>query len=202
MKTLRVLALLAALLPSLAFAQSINNPVPVGATKHLLSSVIIRPGNTTAYAGTPTTPQLICATTAGPICAPITITASQIVNNNGNVTGVRLVKSTTGATGSTFLVLLYQTPPTIAAATFDAAAYTPKLADMQSNAFLGSWGCSTQVVNGDNSTYECTSNTPSGNQAFNLVDGVLRALVLTTGAYAPGSQENVFLQLDVLATVQ
>lgn len=196
------IALLFCLLPVFAMAQSVSNPLAVGATKHLLSTALVRAPNTTAYAGTPTAPQVICAAASVTLCVPVPILVSQVGINNGDITGLRLTKSTTGATGSTFLVLLYQGAPTIAAATFDASAYTPKLADVQSNVFLGSWACATQVVNGDNSTYDCTANTPSGHQAFALTDGLLRALVLTTGAYAPGNQENFLLQLDVLATVQ
>lgn len=192
-----VAALLAlGLLPLRAEAQLLVRPV--GASLHAVSSTLTRIANTTAYTGTTSSPEAVCLFTSVTICNPPTLTfTNQAVN--GYVTSLRLEKSTAGATGATFAVLLYQTAPTLTS-TFDATVYTPVSADVTSGALVGYWSCPTQVANGANSTYECTSTTNSGNQAFSTANGTLYAVVLTTGSYAPGSGETFTVIADMLAS--
>lgn len=174
-------------------------PLSTGAAKHFVSSTLTRIANSTAYTGTTTSPQAVCLFTSVTICAPVTLAFTSTGAVNGYVTSLRLEKSTTGATGATFAVLLYQAAPTLTGI-FDASVYTPKAADITSGALVGYWTCSTQVVNGDNGSYECTSTTNSGNQAFSTANGTLYGVIETTGSYAPGSGETFSVIADVLAS--
>lgn len=178
---------------------AVGAPAQAGATKHFVSSTLTRIANTTAYTATATAPQTVCLFTSTTVCAPLTITVSSTTTVNGLILNLGLVKSTTGATAATFRILAYQAAPTLTS-TFDATTYTPKLADITSGARIGAWTCATQVVNGDNSSYECTADAGDGHRAFNLTDGILRFLVETTGAYAPGSGETFNVIADIVAS--
>jgi hypothetical protein len=116
------------------------------------------------------------------------------------LTSSELMKSTTGATGNSFRVLVYQAAPTLTGV-FNTSAYLPLAADITTGAYIGSWDCSSMVANTDDGFYDCAANRPSGNNAFNLTDGTLRFVVLATGAYVSGSGETFTVLADVLASV-
>src|ERR1700722_7934906 len=104
-----------------------------GNSNPLVSSTLTRPANTTAYAGTATAPVAVCANTSVTICAPLTFTVSSTVTVNGYITRLALLKSTTGATGATFVVQAYMAAPTLTS-TFDTTSYTPLATDISSGA--------------------------------------------------------------------
>jgi hypothetical protein len=181
---------------------AINPNSSLGASKHLISSTLTKISGAGTYTGATTTaPQAICLFASVTACAPVTITISSVVATvNGYLTRVTLDKSTTGATAATFRVLLYQTAPTLTGV-FNTSTYLPLAADILSAAYVGSWECTTQQVNTDNSYYDCSPNAPNGTNAFSLTDGVLRAVVVATGAYVSGSSETFNVGVDVLASV-
>lgn len=172
-------------------------PVAAGASKHIVSSTLTRIANATAYAGTAASPVAVCLFTSVTACAPMTIAVSATAAVNGYATRLVLEKSSTGATGATFLVYLYQAAPTLAGI-FDTSVYNVKAADITSGAWLGTWTCSTQQVNTDNSSYECSAQASSGNNSFSVTDSLLRAVLVTTGAYAPASGETFAVIADTL----
>jgi hypothetical protein len=173
----------------------------VGASKHLVSSLLTKITGAGTYTGaTSAAPQTICLFGSVTPCAPMTMTASATVTVTGNITGVTLTKSTTGATAATFRVYAFQAAPTLTAV-FNGTTYLTPIADLASAAFIGSWDCNTQIVNSDNSYYECSANRPSGNDAFNLTDGTLRFVVAATGAYVSGSSETFQINADLLTSV-
>jgi hypothetical protein len=171
---------------------------------HTLSSTLTRIANSTAYAGTTTSPVAVCLFTSVTACAPLTVAISADATAgavSGELRNVRLIKSTTGATGATFRVLMFTASPTLTSV-FDTTVYTPKLADITASPtkFVGSWECASQKVNGDNSTYDCIATTNSGTQSFLSADGNLYAVVTATGAYAPGSGETFYILADGTVT--
>jgi hypothetical protein len=166
--------------------------------KHVLSTTLTRIANTTAYTASVASPQAICLFTSGTVCAPPTITVSSDAAVTGTVAGLRLIKSSTGATGATFAILLYQATPTVTSV-FDATTYTPRIADITTNRLIGAFTCNNQVVNVDNSTYECASTAGNGLPNFNGI--TLTAMILTTGAYAPASGETFSVQADLVTNV-
>lgn len=172
----------------------------IGATKHLASSLLTKIAGAGTYtSASATAPQAICLFASVTACAPLTMTVSATATVNGNITGIRLIKSTTGATAATFRVLVYQGVPTLAGV-FNGSTYTPLIADLATAAYVGSWECTVQTVNSDNSSYECQANSPSGNNGFNLTDGTLRFVPLATGAYVSGSSETFQVVADILAS--
>ena len=163
-----------------------ENPVSSG---HLVSSTLTKISGAGTYtSATTTAPEAICLFASVTACAPMTTTVSSVVTASGFLTKVALVKSTTGATGATFRVFVYQGAPTLTGV-YNTSTYLTLIADLQSGAYLGSWECLTQVVNTDNSYYDCSSNTAIGYNQFNLTDGILRFVVVATGAYVSGSSE-------------
>ena len=170
-------------------------------SKHLVSSLLTKITGAGTYTSASTTaPQAICLFASVTACAPLTMTVSAgTATVNGNITGIMLVKSTTGATAATFRVLVYQAAPTLTAV-FNTTVYTPLIADLASGAYVGSWECSTQVANADSGYFDCSANRPSGNNAFNLSDGTLRFVIVATGAYVSGSSETFRVIADVLAS--
>lgn len=178
-----------------------GHPVRLGEFQNLLATVKTRIANTTTYtSATSTSPEAICLFTSVTICAPQTLQVSTThLNTKGTITALMLTKSTTGATAATFRVYAFQGVPTLTSI-FDASAYTPVLADISAGKFVGAWECATQVVNTDNSTYNCTSSTNDGHQAFQLTDGMLEFVLVATGAYAPGSGENFYIDANLATT--
>jgi hypothetical protein len=169
----------------------------LGATRKFNSSTLTRIANTTAYAGTSTSPVMVCLFTSVTACAPLTLTVSSTATVNGLILNIGLIKSSTGATGATFIVRAYQAAPTLTSV-FDTTVYTPKYAD--NAAKIGTWTCGSQVVNGDNSSYECISDAPDAHRGFNLTDGTLRFIVEATGAYVPTSGETFVVTADIVAS--
>lgn len=163
-----------------------------GAFGNVISSTKTRIANTTAYAGTQTAPVAICLFTSATACAPQTVAVSTTLTVKGALTDLSLTKSTTGATAAAFRIYAYQAAPTLTSV-FDTSVYTPLLADITGGKFVGAWECSTEIVNGDNATYNCTSSSNDGHQNFTLTDGNLYFVLTTTGAYAPGSGETFYI---------
>ena len=179
-----------------------NTPaVSAGASKHLVSSTLTKiSGGGTYTSATTTAPETICLFASVTACSPMTMTVSATASVTGNITQLNLMKSTTGATGATFRIYAYQAAPTLTGV-FNTSTYLALLADITSGAYLGSWECTSQIINTDNSYYSCTSNNPSGNNAFNLTDGILRFVILATGAYVSGSSETFNVTADLLTSV-
>ena len=187
----------------------ITNPIPagtniiggIGASKHLVSSTLTKITGAGTYTGATTTaPLAICLFASVTPCAPLTMTVSATTTVTGYITGIMLEKSTTGATGATFRVFVYKAAPTLTGV-FNTSVYLALAADITSGAYVGSWECSTQVVNTDNSYYDCSANRPSGNNAFNLTDGTLQFVIVATGAYVSGSSETFVVTADLLTSV-
>lgn len=186
----------------------VTNPLPagtniiggVGASKHLVSSTLTKISGAGTYGGTTTAPQAMCLFASVTVCAPLTLTVSSVNTVNGVMPGLQLVKSTTGATAATFRLFAFQAAPTLTGI-FNGSTYLVPLADITSGAFVGSWECATQVVNSDNSFYDCTANRPIGVNSFNLTDATLRFIVTTTGAYVSGSSETFNVIADLLTSV-
>jgi hypothetical protein len=172
-----------------------------GASKHLVSSVLTKIAGAGTYTGaTSAAPEAVCLFASVTACAPMTMTASLNPLVTGNITGISLTKSTTGATAATFRVHVFQAAPTLTGI-FNTTVYLTPIADLASAAYLGSWECATQIVNSDNSYYECSPNRPAGNLAFNLTDGTLRFVLVATGAYVSGSSETFQVSADILTSV-
>ena len=173
----------------------------VGASKHLVSSPLAKISGAGTYTGATTTaPLAVCLFASVTPCAPLTMTVSSTATVTGYITGIMLEKSTTGATGATFRVFVYKAAPTLTGV-FNTSVYLALAADITSGAYVGSWECATQVVNTDNSYYDCSANRPSGNNAFNLTDGTLQFVVVATGAYVSGSSETFVVTADLLTSV-
>ena len=173
----------------------------VGASKHLVSSTLTKISGAGTYTGaTSAAPQAICLYASVTACAPMTMTVSTTNTVTGNLTGVMLVKSTTGATAATFRVYVFKSAPTLTGV-YNTTTYLVPLADITSPALIGTWDCTNQIVNTDNSRYDCVSNQPSGNNAFNLTDGTLQFVIAATGAYVSGSSETFNVMADTLQSV-
>jgi len=184
------------LAPALVVAQQVSG----GVSKHAASSLLTKITGAGTYTGaTSAAPHAVCLFASVTACVPLTMAVSSYTKVSGNITGIMLVKSTTNATAATFRVLAYQAAPTLTGV-FNDSVYTPLAADIASGAYVGSWECSTQVVNGDNGYYDCSPNRPAGNNAFNLTDGTLQFVVVATGAYVSGSSETFRVLADLLAT--
>lgn len=176
----------------------VNNP----ASAHLVSSTLTKIAGAGTYTSASTTsPQAICLFASVTACAPLTLTVSSTVTVNGFLTKLALMKSTTGATAATFRVFAYKAAPTLTSV-FNTTVYLALAADILSGAYIGSWECATQVVNTDNSYYDCSNNTPIGYNQFQLTDGILRFVIVATGAYVSGSSETFTVLADITKNVQ
>lgn len=175
--------------------------IVTGSSKHLVSSTLTKISGAGTYTGATTTaPHAICLFASATACAPLTMTVSSTATVTGYLTGLMLVKSTTGATAATFRVFVFKAAPTLTAV-FNDSVYLVPIADITSGAYVGSWECSTQTVNTDNGYYDCSANRPIGYNQFNLTDGTLRFVVVATGAYVSGSSETFNVIADIAASV-
>jgi hypothetical protein len=170
----------------------------VGAPYAAISSTLTTPAGVTYTGATTAAPLAICAAASVTPCAPLTVTISATPANSGWITRVVLQKSTTGATSAQFRVVAFQTAPTLTGI-YDATAYTVPAVDMLSRAFVGMWECA--QANANLESFECSPDSPSGFNAFNVTAGTLYFAVEAIAPYVRATGETFTVLPDIAATV-
>lgn len=197
MKTLLTVLLLLWVLPANAQVVGFGNHFTCDSgctvqgtfTKPAVQS-LTRPANTTAYSAG----QAVCASTSSD-CTGIAFAAGRTGAGTGRIIGVRLTKSTTTTTNASFTIAIYQAAPTLTGI-HDGSAFTPKLADVTSGAYVTLATCNNWTVNGDNATTQCVLANPIGMAGYTSdVSGNIYAVIQANAAYSPGSGEQFLVSM-------
>ena len=175
-------------------AVSTSNPMPSSGSyfTNVVSSVLTRASDTTAYTANTT----VCLLKSVTACAPLTISIAQTNAGKGLITRISLLKSGATTTNANFTIWLFSAAPGVASpAQYDNVSYTgPRIADMPN--YIGSAVCATPVATSDTSAgvwYDCSLSNPntSGALVFQALAGSTNvdALISVNAAYTPVSAE-------------